>query len=110
MGLSPARPSLVRREGSMQGKMAIPPTPRLANREAWRRREEIELRKWPGRLGIGVGAPEPSLTKKGATRWDGETDVSENSRRIPGVRRRRRLLIGMENLGLKETEIYRRLR
>jgi len=54
-----------------------------------------------------MGAPEPSFTKRGATKWDGETDASENSRRTPGVRRRRRLLIGMENLGLKETELYR---
>jgi hypothetical protein len=57
-----------------------------------------------------VGAPEPSFTKRGATKWDGETDASENSRRIPEVRRRRRLLIGMENLELKETQLYRRLR
>ncbi len=48
-----------------------------------------------------MGAPEPSFTKRGATKRDGETDVSENSRRIPEVRRRRRLLIGMLNLRLK---------
>ena len=68
LGLSPARPSLVRREGSIQGKMAMPPMPRWASRVACRRIPEIEWRAWPGRLGIGVGAPEPSFTKSGATR------------------------------------------
>ena len=55
MGFRPALPSLVRSEGSMQGKMATPPMPRLARRAACRRMPEIEWRAWPGRLGIGVG-------------------------------------------------------